>query len=789
MEKSLSFISRVFNLRPGDFGRGLPLFAYYFLVISSYSMARAARDSLFLDRFKAVQLPYADIAIAALVGFIVAFYIRIGRQSSLRNLQVATLLLFALSFVGFWWELHTYRWIWLSPTLYVWVGIYGVIAVTQVWTIANFVCTTREAKRLFAMLGSGGIAGGIAGGFLTKWITPRFGTESLLLLIATFIAASAALVPVIWKQRALISEGQEAPAEEGPKNLFESFKLVRGSSHLQAIAALICLSSVVTTAAGWQLKAIAKDTFEHKDALAAFFGTFQAYAGIATLGAQLLLTSKVLRYFGVGVGLLVLPLSLTAGSAAVAVWGTLWAATLLKGSDQVFRYSIDTSALQLLYLPVSAHVKLQVKSFLDTVVWRFGDGLAGLTLLVFATNLRFTARQISWVNVALLGLWIIAAVVAQRQYVATLRSNIQQIRIQPGKVSVPVLDQFTSNVVAEKLNSNDVNEIIYGLDLFEMAQHVNAHSAVKNLLEHPSPHVRKKAISILNYAQDLSVRQQIAGMITDNSLEVRTEALLYLSRHEEMDPLTYVDKLGDFADFSVRSATVSFLMKPGEGQNLVAARMILDGIVQDLANPALASDAARTLDLLGDLAVDSLRDHLWDSHAPLEMRRQIPEVLLRIGTPRAGVALAENLVQAEPDLRSRVIVALNKLCEFQRSFSVDKQLVESAMMAEMMGHYRSYQILGTSNGDADETLKQTLAEELERIFRLMKLMFPSLDLQNAYLGIRSSDPVTHANALEFLDNTLNPNLRARLVPLIDSEVSTPERIKLADRFLGFSVQA
>jgi hypothetical protein len=80
-------------------------------------------------------------------------------------------------------------------------------------------------------------------------------------------------------------------------------------------------------------------------------------------------------------------------------------------------------------------------------------------------------------------------------------------------------------------------------------------------------------------------------------------------------------------------------------------------------------------------------------------------------------------------------------------------------------------------------------EEIERIFRLMKLMFPSLDLQNAYMGIRSDDPVRHANALEFLDNTLNPYLRTRLVPLIDSEVSLQERIKLADRFLGFSAQA
>jgi len=69
----------------------------------------------------------------------------------------------------------------------------------------------------------------------------------------------------------------------------------------------------------------------------------------------------------------------------------------------------------------------------------------------------------------------------------------------------------------------------------------------------------------------------------------------------------------------------------------------------------------------------------------------------------------------------------------------------------------------------------------------MKLLFPSLDLQNAYLGIQSSDPVRHANALEFLDNTLTAQLRTRLVPLIDSEVSFQERVRLADRFLGFSV--
>jgi hypothetical protein len=214
--------------------------------------------------------------------------------------------------------------------------------------------------------------------------------------------------------------------------------------------------------------------------------------------------------------------------------------------------------------------------------------------------------------------------------------------------------------------------------------------------------------------------------------------------------------------------------------------MIISGMVADLANPALTADAARALVLLGDMVVDALRDHLAGRDSALEIRKQIPEVLLRIGTTTAAIALAENLVQADPELRFKTISALNKLCEFRRSLVLDKQLIETAMAAEIMGHYRSYQMLGASNGHIDDRLKQSMTEELERIFRLMKLLFPSLDLQNAYLGIQSSDPVTHSNALEFLDNTLNPQLRRCLVPLIDSEVTIQERVRLADRFLGFT---
>ena len=738
-------------------------------------MARLARVAIFLDHFKPVQQPYADMSVALLAACIVAPYIRAGRHASLPNLQTGSLLFFSMNLVVFWWGLHFRNWPWLAAVFYVWVGICGILAWAQVWTLANFVWTTREAKRLFGLLGSGGIVGGIAAGFLARGIALRFGTDATLIFTAVLLFICGILVQIVWRQK---PDAQDEPArtdvQETPRNLLESFRLVRQSRHLQAIAGLMCLCSIVTTLGGWQLNAIAKAELVQKDALTAFLGNVQGYSGILALIVQLLITTKLLRRFGVGVALLILPLALMGGASAILISGSLWAAAALRGSDGVFRYSIDTSALQLLYLPVPASIKVQVKSFIDTVIQKLGDGLAALTLLLFASRLQFTPRQISWVSLVLLGIWIVVAFIARQQYVATLHANIQQVRIQPEQVSVPVLDQFTTNIFAEKLNSPDPNEVIYALSLFEMGQQLRAHTAVRKLLNHPSAHVRNKVISILNTAGDLSVTDRIGDMLHDNDLDVRTEALRYLSRHGEMDPLSYVDSLGDFADFSVRSAVVSFLMRTGDGSNPEVVRLILHGMIRDLGNASVAAQGANAIAHLGDLAVPALGEYLSNPDELLQIRKQIPPILLNIGTPVAAEALTENLVQADAELRSKIISCLNKLSEELGNLRLDRQVIESAMIAETMGHYRSYQILASKNGEADEATKQSMCDELERIFRLMKLLFPSLDLQNAYLGIQSSDPVTHANALEFLDNTLDKDLKPVVLPMLDEPAHAQE---------------
>src|SRR5258708_26324451 len=172
------WLERALNIHPGDVGRGVPLSACLFLTISAYVIGKVARDALFLTQFPAVHLPYADIASGVLVGFVVALYLQVARRTSLSNLLVGSPLFFSATYALFWGLTHYSRPAWLYPVFYVWVGMFGVLAPAQVWTLANYLLTTREAKRIFGMVGRGALSGWIFRGCLSKNLPQQFLTHS-----------------------------------------------------------------------------------------------------------------------------------------------------------------------------------------------------------------------------------------------------------------------------------------------------------------------------------------------------------------------------------------------------------------------------------------------------------------------------------------------------------------------------------------------------------------------------------------------------------------------------------
>ena len=71
-----TWIERALNVHPGDLGRGTLLCSSLFLIITAYKIGGVAAAALFLSRFQAKQLAYADIASSVLVTIVVAGYVR-----------------------------------------------------------------------------------------------------------------------------------------------------------------------------------------------------------------------------------------------------------------------------------------------------------------------------------------------------------------------------------------------------------------------------------------------------------------------------------------------------------------------------------------------------------------------------------------------------------------------------------------------------------------------------------------------------------------------------------------
>jgi len=852
------WIERALNIHPGDLGRGTLLCSCLFLVMTTYKVGGVAGAALFLSRFQAKQLAYADIASALVVALVVAGYVLLARRVPLLGLLLASTLFFASNCALFWALAHYHFHLsFLFPVFYIWVKIFGVLLPTQIWTLANYVLTTREAKRVFGMVGGGAIAGWIFSGYFSKTVARNFGTESLLLGMALFLLICTGLIVLIWRSGRVAVGGAHDMTSAGnsPRNLFASMRVVFSSSYLRAIAAVICISSLVTTLTGWQFLALMQQFLVKKDAIAAFYGDFNFYAGVLSLLFQLLLTSRFLRRFGIGTALFVLPTTVLLGSVGLLAFGTLGAAVALKGCDQTLRYSLDKSTAELLYLPLPARIKLQVKWFIDTVIWRLGDGLSGLAVLLFATTLHLPARQISWIVLVLVSGWLVAVSVARRQYVATLKESISQHRVDVEQASASVLDRSTAELLATNLSASDPNDILYALSLFEVERQRAAHPVIRSLLSHPAAPVRQKALAILAASGDKTVRPDVEGLLRDPDLNVRTEALLYLTHHAHVDPLELIQEVGDFADFSVRSAVVAFLARPGEAQNLEAAQQILAAMASEpgaegqrtrveaacllgelpdcfdpllsrlladpdtavvrkaigsvgklrkrrlvpelldrLAHRELGAEAAKALGGFGDTIVGALRDHLSDYSVAIEARREIPAVLVKVGSSAAAQVLMENLLESDTTLRFRIISALNKLHRLHPEIETDIQMLETVLAAEILGHYRSYQILDklSSLGDSQDPVARALTEsmqqELERIFRLMGLLYPHLDVHSAYLGLQSKNISVYDNALEFLDNVLKSQLREMLVPLLDGKVTVAERARLAQRLVRAKVE-
>ena len=78
--------------------------------------------------------------------------------------------------------------------LYVWTGTAGLVALAELWLLADELFTVQHAKRAFSVVGAGAIIGGIFGGLATHYLAPRTGAREMLWIAGVELAIAAVLL-------------------------------------------------------------------------------------------------------------------------------------------------------------------------------------------------------------------------------------------------------------------------------------------------------------------------------------------------------------------------------------------------------------------------------------------------------------------------------------------------------------------------------------------------------------------------------------------------------------------
>jgi AAA family ATP:ADP antiporter len=581
------FLFRVFAVRPGELMVFFLMSLYIYITISSYLIIKSVGRSMFLNKVGSDQLPYVYILVAIIVGIIAALYGRLSKKIPLLRLILFTHAFILSNMLAFWLLFSLgVKAPWLFYTFYIWMSIFGVLVPSQFWLLANHVYDPREAKRLFGQLAGMAIAGGITGGYFVRLTVHIFGTQNMI--IANIIAQCllAVLVLIIWRRCRLSTSAPPEPRQRtsaglGKDSALRIFQELMEVRHLRLLMAVIGTTVIVVQLADFQFNAIASATYTNENDLTAFLGFWNSNLSVISLIIQFLLAQHLLRRFGLSVAITVLPIGLALGNLGVLLVPTIYTATILKVSDGAFRYSLNKSGMELLYLPIPTSLKDRTKTFIDMFVDRAGRGISGIILILATAVFHMTVPQISIVALCIISLWIFLILRIRREYVNTFRQSLAKRTLDPEQIRLQINESSSIRLLENNLQSEDPAQVALSLELLAQASNADATKYLPSLAGHESPRVREKVFTLAGDLTSPALAEQAPALLrAETEYDVYRAGLDYLRQQN-------VDTCRAFLGEEIREA--------GGSRKLWASRYLSNCAVPDHFRPMVTPDTVRPL--------------------------------------------------------------------------------------------------------------------------------------------------------------------------------------------------
>jgi len=419
----MNLLRKIVDVRTEEVRALFLAFVFNFVVLGGYYVIRPIRDEIGADR-GVENLPW--MYTGTLIGMLVAnalYAAIVVRMSRRRFIPIAYRFAIANLFVFFLlmrvMPLVQERSI-LAPIFFIWVSVFNLFATTMFWSFMADVFTPEQGKRLFGFIAVGGSLGGIVGGFVTSSLAGKLSTALFLLITAAMLEIAAQCVRLFPADFRKHDQPSEQPI--GGKFWEGATHIVR-SPYLLGLAAFLIIYTVTNTWAYFQQSDLTGHHLQDRAARTSFLANIDIAVNTITVLIQVFLTGRLMKWFGVGITLVLMPLLSAVGFAAIGFAPILTVLATFQILRRAAGFALLRPAREVLFTVLRREDKYKAKSLIDTFGYRLGD-ITGAWSYPLMRWFGLGLVGISWVAVPLGGIWCALSIWLGRRQRSLAESSV-----------------------------------------------------------------------------------------------------------------------------------------------------------------------------------------------------------------------------------------------------------------------------------------------------------------------------------------------------------------------------
>ena len=406
------FVARLTGVRPQEAGIVLLSAAYFFFVLSAYYVIRPLREEMGVAG-GVENIPWLFTGTLAAMLLLHPVFAAIVSRWPRRRFVTVTYRFFMLCLVAFYFVLNALPQgeaaaIWAGRVFFIWTAVFSLFVVSVFWSFMTDIYRERQGRRLFGLIGVAGTLGAIVGSSITALLIESLSPATLLWFSIVLLECAVACVKGLDRKAGGRVPDTPSPASDDEViggSPLDGIRHVLASPYLLGICAFMLLFTIGSTFLYNIQAAVMERTFADPDQRTSVFAQINLAVNTLTLLTQLFLTGRIMKRFGVGLTLALLPLLSIVGFLALGAAPVFAVFVVFQVLRRAGNFALAVPAREVLYTVLPRRDKYKAKNFNDTFVYRAGDQIGAWSFAGFGMlGLGTAAMAFSMVPVA--GVWL-----------------------------------------------------------------------------------------------------------------------------------------------------------------------------------------------------------------------------------------------------------------------------------------------------------------------------------------------------------------------------------------------